>query len=117
MKPSDVVLCVPPLTATLGRSEREHAAALIVRACQELGDKWQAVSPRQVGEVLRADVAAGRQPFASLGVNPFFRPDVHDLVAKGFATMREDKAVELTEKALEAIAKWARPAAQEVGRG
>lgn len=116
IKPSDIVLVGMPLTGTLGRSERECAAAIIVRACQELGDKWQAVSGRQIADVIRADVAADRMPFASLAFNPFFRPDVLDLVEKGFAA-RSGDLVELTGAGLAAIAKWARPEAEEVPHG
>lgn len=115
-KPSDVDLSgsFPPLAATMGRVEREAAATLIVRACQVKGDAWGPVLPREVGEAWRTDREAGREPLASLASNPFWRPDVGECVAHGFARWLgddgEDRSapVELTEKGLQAISRWVR---------
>lgn len=107
--PSQIVLIVPPLVATLGKAEIEHAAAVIVRACHANGDRWQPVTWEQVAAALRSDGAANTQPFAALIRNPFFRPDVHALIRAGFArvTVEEPMTVELTEEAISRIAaKW-----------
>jgi len=101
-KPSHVVLAVPPLTGTMGRAEREHAAAIIVRTCQVQGDEWKSVTEDQVMAMLTADLEAGTQPFVSLIKNPFFKPDPAALVAAGFAK-RDGEALELTAKGIEAL--------------
>lgn len=111
--PSQVMLnaSFPPLVATMKRTEREIAAALIVRACQVHGDRWQAVSPKLIGETLQADVAARTEPMASLSSNPFARPDFHSLVAEGYASgdLATHAPLELTEKAFEAMRRWVSP--------
>jgi hypothetical protein len=116
-KPSQVFLnTVPPLTATMGRSEREHAAALLVRTCQVKGDAWQPVTPAMLGEVLRADLGAQVEPWNSLNRNPFFRPDFHDLVAAGFARWGDDTVkgpLELTELGIESLRRWVRATQEE----
>jgi len=117
MRPSDVVLLVPCLVGTLGRSEREMAAALIVRACQLKGDQWGSVGIKEIGETIDADIAAGRQPLAALNRSSFCpRPDFRDLVKEGFARFDGDPekdasaSIELTHKALRAIRRrWYRP--------
>lgn len=116
-KPSWVQLGVPPLTATMDRSEVEHAAACVVRVCQVRGDTWQPVLWSDVLTVFMADVSARREPFVSLVRNPFFRPQADALVLYGYATwVGEPRAVELTLKGLEALRRWVRPpVAAEVG--
>jgi len=106
--PSEVVLIVPPLVGTMGAAEREHAAAIIVRACAQLADVWQPLSPRDIGLVLQADELAQREPFASLVRNPFFRPNVRDLVEAGFAEFDAEERVSLTAKGLDALLPWVR---------
>jgi hypothetical protein len=73
-RPSDVALAVPPLIATMEKSEREFAAALIVRACHVEGDTWQPIALEKLGRVIESDLAEKRDPVASLARNPFFRP-------------------------------------------
>lgn len=114
-KPSDVDLLgsFPPLCATMGRTERELAAALLVRGCQARGDEWKAVPLRMLGEVIGEDLDAKREPLHSINRNPFCRPDMHDCVAKGFATWvgepgTPEYGVEFTEKGLEALRRWVR---------
>lgn len=124
-KPSQVFLnAVPPLTATMGRAEREHAAAMLVRVCQVLGDEWQSVEPVTLGRVIRDDLAAGVEPWKSLNTNPFFRPDFHDLVATGFAEWREKAPgtpggppIAFTPKGIEALRRWVRAPRAEVAHG
>ncbi|MFK5283266.1 hypothetical protein ACI3PL_27210, partial [Lacticaseibacillus paracasei] len=81
----------------------EAAASLIVRACHALSDEWQAVTAKQIGGVLRADLAATREPFASLLRNPFFRPDIHAAIDAGFVEGDPAGEVKLTEKGMEAL--------------
>jgi len=116
-KPSQVSLCVPPLVATMGKGEIEAAASLLVRACHVLGDKWQAVTGKQVADVLRADRAAAREPFTSLIRNPFFRPDIHAAIAAGFIEGDPASEVKLTEKGLEALRRWVMPAGVDAAKG
>lgn len=112
MKPSEVVMGVPPLAATFGKAEAEWAAACIVRACQFHGDTWQPISAPQISEAIHSDIEAKREPFASLMRNPFFSPDVWKLIELGFARWvdREGGSAELLPPAIEAIrSKWHRP--------
>lgn len=108
-RPSDVRLdtSFPPLCATMGRVEREAAATLMVRVCQLSGDRWLPVEPRAIGRTWRGDLEAGVEPLASLAGNPFWRPDFHDLVAKGFARFTTDDAeggpIEFTDAGLDAL--------------
>ncbi len=88
-KPSqvDITSSFPPLVATMGKCEREIAAAIIVRACQENGDTWAPVSPVAFKNVMREDISAKREPLFSISTNPFARPDFTDLVATGSPTL------------------------------
>lgn len=110
MKPSDVPLAIPPLVGTLGSAEVEHAAALLVRACQYFDDRFQPIGPKQIGIVLDDDLKNGREPLTSLSKNPFFRPDFHQLVANGFAKgdIANHGALELTDEALERLGRSVR---------
>jgi len=108
LKPSQVDLSVPHFVGCCQHAEAECALGLYVRACQVRGDTWQPLVPRDMGEVLKADVAAGRRPFSMLVHNPFWRPDFHDLVDRGFARWigeNADATVELTDKGFAAIDK------------
>lgn len=109
-KPSQVVMYTPiPLVGTLGRCEREIAAALLVLACVHHGDVWQPIMPRMIGLALEAAIKEGRQPWKSLETNPFARPDFHDLIAAGYATgdlSVGGSAITLTDKTFTAITKW-----------
>lgn len=109
-KPSEVELVVPPLCGTMDKAEAEFAAALIVRTCQQRGDVWQAVTWKDCAEAWKADVAAKRSPFFELSSNPFFRPDVWELVERGFGRWvdKEGGAAELTPKGLEVMRSWVR---------
>lgn len=111
MKPSEVVLfrSVLPLIATFGRAELEFAAALIVRGCVRNGDRWQSLSPREIGQAMKADAEPG-EPWETLQRNPFLpQPDFHGLVERGFARFGEETPdgeaapIELTERGLEVL--------------
>lgn len=115
--PSQVTLIGPlPLTDTMGRAERECAAAILVRASHVKGDQWQYLPPPAIGEVMKADIEAGNQPWERLNRNPFMPfPDFHDLVEEGFAEFERrrhgyeykgDPAVSFTEKGLRALRRW-----------
>lgn len=111
MKPSDVKLFARswvPLTDTFGRVEREAAAAFIVQTCIANGDEWRPVTWKQIAEAMLSAFENHGQ-WKELKSNPFFRPDVHDLIAKGFARWvgepddDGDRAVEFTERGLAAL--------------
>lgn len=107
--PSQVVLGTPPLTATMGKSEVEFAAALLVRVCHARGDVWAAQSPRDVQDVLGADIASNRDPVARWNGNPFLRPDFRRLVEGGYARWTGEAGsspLEFTEKGLTALLRW-----------
>ena len=108
-KPSEISLrrTYPPLADTLGKSEFETMAAVLVRACEVHGDRWQPLSPEQVAKVIAADVEAKRNPIASMNENPFLRPDLPGLVASGHAHWVGGafERVELTEDAFRLLAK------------
>jgi hypothetical protein len=111
MKPSDIELTPVPLCGTMKKAEREFAAALIVRTCHVLGDAWQPISLEQLQRVLKDDLAAKREPFASWCTNPFFRPDFHRFADGMFGRWTGDPGaspIEFTERGLEAIKPWAK---------
>lgn len=111
--PNDIRLIdATPLVGCCGRAEVEQAVALIVRACQVMGNRWQPVAWPDIQKVLRADIEAKTPPFAWLVRNPFFNPDVHDAIRGGFArwTTADEGGgpVELTPACLAAIERWAK---------
>lgn len=89
MKPSDIVLSMPPLTACFNKVEAECAAALLVWYCQRHGDEWQLVSPKQLGQSM-TDEEFTKEPLKSWNSNPFFRPDLRRLSDDGFITAIDD---------------------------
>lgn len=128
--PSWVQICRwPALVNTLGRAEVEQAAALLVRACAVLEDRWQPLRLKQVLEVFRADARNGVVPWCRIPGNPTFRPDFGELVRRGFARQLAPESghgaalLELTEAGVLALQAWTRPrfgqlaAAAAVARG
>lgn len=112
--PGDVVLAPVPLVGTMGRTEVEHAAAILVRVCQVRG-AWGAVTTGDVREVGLADVAAG-QPLASMWTNPFLRPEFGGLVERGFARWHGEpfkSPLELTDEGRARLGRWVRRPAQK----
>lgn len=112
MKPSEVVICFPvPLIDTFERAEYEATVALLVMACEHNGDTFQALTPHQIGDALRS--ALGREPWKSWNQNPFFRPNIRDLVDAGFAEFLGNPArgcpVQLTQETLTRLRKWRKP--------
>jgi hypothetical protein len=112
--PSRVVLRGPLLCDTLGKAELEVAAALLVRACAVLGDRWQPVGLAQVLDVFRSDAGAEGSTWARLASQialGIVTADWPGLVAGGWArTEGKPTRLELTPKALEHIgAKWCWP--------
>lgn len=108
-RPSQVLLAGLPLCNTMGKAEIEFAAALIVRACQALGDVWQPVTLEEVARVIKQDVDQAREPFTSLMRNPFFKPEFWLLVERGFAKWLGEpgeSALELTEGGRHALRRW-----------
>lgn len=108
-RPSQVHLAVPPLCGTMKHAEREFAAALIVRACQVLGDTWQPITIEQLSEVLKADKAASVEPVTSLFRNPFFRPNFWELADGAFGRWLGEagaSAIELTADGVAALQRW-----------
>ncbi len=85
-KPSQVYLSSgPPLGATMRKTEREAAAAYLVRVCHDHGDVWQPVTNEMLKKTIEQDAAANRDPVASWIQNPFLKPDMIGLIADGFA--------------------------------
>lgn len=118
MKPSDVSLrtSYPPLVDTMGKSELEIAAAMLLRACQLDGDVFGPKTPREIGEAIKHDSEADPpiEPLASLGRTPiaFCFPDFRGLVAAGFArwtTEDEHAPVEFTQAGIDAMSKHCIP--------
>lgn len=109
-KPSEVILVVPPLVATMGHAGSQHAASLLVLGCQFHGDTWGPMSSRQVGEAIKWALEEKREPWPSLNRNPFFKPDIYELVSKGFARWTEEDGgtVAFTDEGLERLRRWVR---------
>lgn len=100
---------VLPLIGTFGRAELEFAAALMVLACRDNGDTWQAVKPREVGNAMQLAGEKGKEMHHLKG-NPFLpRPDIHGLIEKGFAEFdgnpEDGCPIRFTAKGLEVLAK------------
>lgn len=109
--PSRIVLTrVNPLGGTMQHAEAEQMAALVVRVCEARGDNWQPVSLEDVVAVWKEDAETKRQPGYEWSRCPFFRPDPHDLVARGFARWLADGRLELTTGALLAMWRWCKDA-------
>lgn len=53
--PSQIYLGIPPLVGTMGKSEVEHAAAMIVRALAKRGNTWREISNEEIFAVARED--------------------------------------------------------------
>lgn len=113
MKPSEIEMSFPVFFNTFGRSEHEATVALFVTACTHHGDEFQALTPRQIGEALR--LALEHEPWKSWGRNPFFSPNIRDLVDAGFAEFLGDPEkgcpVRLTQETLTRLKKWRKNAA------
>lgn len=114
-KPSDVDLGGVPLAGTMGKAERECAAALLLRALIRNGDNWQELPPRAIGLAMKADMEEGVPPTAIFKNNPFWNPDFRSLVDAGYATFAGDPdkgaPVAFTDKGLAALRKYAHPSA------
>jgi hypothetical protein len=110
--PSQVMLSSSPLVGTMDNSEREFAAALLVRACQVLGDAWKPVELRDLGQVMKSDVDQGHEPLTSFKANSFFNPNF-DLFADGvygrWLGVPRESALEFTERGIEALRRWVTP--------
>lgn len=108
-KPSDVDLrsSYPPLVGSMGSTEAEIAAAMIVRTCQVNGDAWQDVPAPMIGKVIKNDIAAMIEPFHSLNGNPFCRPSIQRLVDSGCAEWvgEPGRVIRFTRKGLEGLEK------------
>lgn len=109
-KPSDVVLLPIPLVGTFGKAFAEYAATLLVRACARRGDIWQAVEPKEMGAAIKADLEEKVEPLFELRLNPFFRPDMLELVKRGYAewTGKVGGAVQFTAEGFTAMERWVR---------
>jgi hypothetical protein len=106
MKPSDIVLSMPPLTACFKKSESECAAALLIWYLQTHGDEWQPVFPKQLGEAMKE--ATDNDLLKSWATNPFFSPDMWQLSKDGFITPIDgsfNQPLAFTELGLEALKK------------
>ncbi len=106
MKPSDIIIdAMPPLTACFKKTESECAAALLVWYCQNHGDEWQTVTPKQLGEAM---MDMNSEPLKKWSRNPFFKPDLWRLSKDGFITPIDDsynQPVAFTELGLEQLRK------------
>lgn len=100
--PGDVVLHPLPLVGTMGRSELEVAAAMLVFALKAKGIGWQ---PILMGEVLRAIMDhLPNEPVASWASNPFLRPDFLGLESQGFVRRADHPdSIVFTLRGIEAL--------------
>jgi hypothetical protein len=106
VKPAEVFIHeIGCLTDTMGKSELEFAAALIVRWHIVNGhEEWVPFSRMQIVELLRPDKP---DPVAAeWASNPFWRPDPHGLMAQGYVSGWETPTAPgtVTEKFLNAVA-------------
>lgn len=90
---------------TFDHSEAENTAAVIVKVLALNGDVWRSASCDELTtgfEQLTKDDGPWRTWFN----NPFRRIDMHDLVARGFATWDGPKALKFTDEGLRRMGKW-----------
>ncbi len=112
-KPGDVVLTLPcPLTGCFGKTEREQAAFMIVRALAVHGNEWRTISNQEVFDTFKKDVVDNVSPAVDVCRNPFFRPDAPGLEEHGFilrtGTNGPNMTNEFTDKGIERLSKWVR---------
>lgn len=116
-KPSEVNILgsFPPLCATMGKTEAEVAAALLVDYLALNGDDWGPATPKQLGEHLQnssMNRGTDRDPWPSIIRNPFAQPSFGELVMRGFATWQSNgivwMSVTFTATGIEAMRKWVR---------
>lgn len=97
MKPSDIFINgMMPLTGTFGRVEAEAAAAVMIAVLAATDDEWRAVHPSEPWshpELIKA---------LTWSDNPFVRPQVGELISRGFAATTDD-GVEFTPAGLEVL--------------
>lgn len=100
-------LYTPPLAGTLGRTETEVAAAVVIFAQERLGLTWgQPIGRAVIGACLRAAVTADVEPIVSWTRDPALTPDFDALIAGGWAT-DDGTSLALTPALREAIARYA----------
>jgi hypothetical protein len=76
-----------PLVDTLGKTELECAAGLIVQYCAASGDRWEPIDVGGMLEWIRGEAKShGAEP-GHWSRNPFFRPDFQGLGTAGFAEL------------------------------
>ncbi len=86
MKPSDIWIAPPtPLTGVFEHSEAEQMAGLIILTLAASDDEWRPVSPTEIGVFLSEH--KGDLEWMN---NPFFYPDVDDLVKRSYAEWVDD---------------------------
>lgn len=105
MKPTDIYLGLPPLVGTFGRSELEHAAAVLVMAMQ-LRDVWEPITWEDVEKAIEKDPTFAK--------NPFFKPSFFDLIAGGYAVMVDD-SMSFTKAGLERLENYMKRRTQKYG--
>lgn len=94
MKPSHIILTVPPLTDTFRKSEMENAAALMIWILAHNGDTWRPVEPKEIEDLVARPEDKGW--LNSMFSNPLIKFNFSQLVEDGYIT--REKA--FTEKAI-----------------
>ena len=113
-KPSQVSFhtSFPPLVDTMGKTESEAAALLMLIAMIRQGDEWKTVTPKELGAAIDAELELKSEPLTALSRNPFFRPDFQRLVKDGFARFTQEEKhnqpIEFTEQGIAALEKHVR---------
>ena len=107
-KPSDVILGHPPLIGTMGRSEVEVAAAIVIRCLALEGDTWTMSEEAMVAAFEENDAY-----LSSLQRNPFLQPDFFAAEKAGYIAKVDDR-VTVTEKGRKAVRTFVRAPAPPV---
>ena len=103
-RPSQVSLSgVPPLVGTMGKSEAEAAAAVLVAFLSANGDEWRPVSSHDVLCFLLPAIDDNKHPLAHMLENPFWNPEPNAIVDLGFGTWVRDDSIELTPSGIETL--------------
>ena len=90
MKPSDIIIDNPlPLTGVFDHVEAEQAAGLMISTLAASDDTWRPVTVQEVGDFIKSVIDAREDPPAWMN-NPFFKPDIGDLIKREYAEWVED---------------------------
>ncbi len=101
----------PPLVGTLGRTEREVAAAILIRWCQ-IRMAWSPCNVQEIVRHLESVEKADREKelLYRWFSNPYLKPDFRSLFERGMVDGSDGSPIlHIKPELLRAIHRWVRP--------